>query len=157
MGADRLGVFTRAQCGGGFMIKSRYPSAIESSIVTGHAADSRTNTIYAQIPDGTQPAGPPYSYTSATAKLPTLSVMDADNFTHREKLYLPENITGRSVLSASAGTMYAISDSGLMVLPVGSMNKFRRKKGERSGTVRTLLGHDGDGRQVERVNAGQYL
>jgi proteasome-associated ATPase len=31
------------------------------------------------------------------------------------------------------------------------------KKGERIVYVRTLLGNDGDGRQVERVNAGQYL
>jgi proteasome-associated ATPase len=31
------------------------------------------------------------------------------------------------------------------------------KKGERIVYVRTLLGLDGDGRQVERVNAGQYL
>jgi proteasome-associated ATPase len=31
------------------------------------------------------------------------------------------------------------------------------KKGERIVYVRTLLGDDGDGRQVERVNAGQYL
>jgi len=31
------------------------------------------------------------------------------------------------------------------------------KKGERIVYVRTLLGSDGDGRQVERVNAGQYL
>jgi proteasome-associated ATPase len=31
------------------------------------------------------------------------------------------------------------------------------KKGERIVYVRTLLGHDGEGRQVERVNAGQYL
>jgi proteasome-associated ATPase len=31
------------------------------------------------------------------------------------------------------------------------------KKGERIVYVRTLLGEEGDGRQVERVNAGQYL
>jgi proteasome-associated ATPase len=31
------------------------------------------------------------------------------------------------------------------------------KKGERIVYVRTLLGLDGDGRQVERVSAGQYL
>jgi proteasome-associated ATPase len=31
------------------------------------------------------------------------------------------------------------------------------KKGERIVYVRTLLGQDGDGRQVDRVNAGQYL
>ena len=31
------------------------------------------------------------------------------------------------------------------------------KKGERIVYVRTMLGEDGDGRQVERVNAGQYL
>jgi uncharacterized protein (TIGR03437 family) len=119
-------VFTRAQCGGGYMIRSRFPQAVESKVVTGHAADSRNNTIYAQIPDGTQPVGPPYSYTSAAANLPILSIMDADNLTNREKVYIPENITGRSVLSANAAAMYAISDSGVMVLPVGSMNKYRR-------------------------------
>ena len=52
--------------------------------------------------------------------------MDADNLTNREKVYIPENITGRSVLGANAATMYAISDSGVMILPVGSMNKYRR-------------------------------
>ena len=31
------------------------------------------------------------------------------------------------------------------------------KKGERIVYVRTLLGSEGDGRQVERVSAGQYL
>ena len=31
------------------------------------------------------------------------------------------------------------------------------KKGERIVYVRTLLGLDGDGRQVERISAGQYL
>src|ERR671924_289355 len=31
------------------------------------------------------------------------------------------------------------------------------KKGERIVYVRTLLGDEGEGRQVERVNAGQYL
>jgi proteasome-associated ATPase len=31
------------------------------------------------------------------------------------------------------------------------------KKGERIVYARTLLGNDGEGRQVERVNAGQYL
>ena len=35
--------------------------------------------------------------------------------------------------------------------------KISGKKGERIVYVRTLLGHDGDGRQVERVSAGQYL
>ena len=35
--------------------------------------------------------------------------------------------------------------------------KISGKKGERIVYVRTLLGHEGDGRQVERVSAGQYL
>ena len=51
-------VFTRAQCGGGYMIRSRYPQAVESKVVTGHAADSKNNTIYAQIP-GSHAAGRP--------------------------------------------------------------------------------------------------
>ena len=52
--------------------------------------------------------------------------MDADNLTNRDKLYIPENMTGRAVLTASRGHVYAISDSGVMVLPVGSLNKVRR-------------------------------
>ena len=114
--------YTRSQCGGGFMVRSRHPEAITSPNVTGHAADSRNNVLYAQIADPNQPLGPPYT----AARSPYLSVMDADNLTVRERLLLAENLVGRAVLNRAASMMYAISDSGVTVLPVGTLNRARR-------------------------------
>lgn len=115
-------LYTRSQCGGGFMVRSRHPQAIASTNVTGHAADSRNNVMYAQIAEPTQPAGPPF----AAGKLPYFAIMDADNLTVRDKIQIAENMVGRAVLNRAASTMYAISDSGVLVLPVGSLNRTRR-------------------------------
>jgi DNA-binding beta-propeller fold protein YncE len=115
-------VYTRAQCGGGFMIRSRHPDAIQSANITGHAADSRNNILYAQVADPSQPAGPPF----AANKLPYFAVMDADNLTVRDKIQIAENMVGRALLNKGGTTMYAISDSGVMVLPVGSLSRARR-------------------------------
>ena len=124
-------VFMRAQCGGGFMIRSRYPTAVVSTNVTGHATDSKNGTIYAQIPDGNQPGTPPSNPTTPagqapSGKLPAFSILESDNLTQRDKIYLPENMTGRAVLNSANSMMYAISESGVMVLPVGSMGRASR-------------------------------
>jgi len=50
--------------------------------------------------------------------------MDVDNLTVRDKIYLPENLVGRAVLDSAGNNMYAISDSGVTVLPVGSLNHY---------------------------------
>lgn len=108
--------------GPNFMIRSRYPQAVAATNITGHAIDSANNILYAQIPDPNQPTAPPYT----SAKPPTLAIMDADNMTVRDKLILPESMTGRAVLNAAATVLYAVSDSGVMVLPVGSLNQNHR-------------------------------
>jgi len=131
--------FAPAQCGSGFMLASKWPQSMASTNVTGHAANAKngaTDTIYAQIFDPTQPSGPPYysatpspttsAGTASPAKLPTLSILDADNLTVRDKLYLPEDLVGRAVLDSAGNNMYAISDSGVTVLPVGSLNRYPR-------------------------------
>ena len=71
--------------------------------------DSGRGVVYAQIPEKTGDA-------------PVLRIHDIDNLTLREKIQLRENLTGKSVLSSDGNTMYAISDSGLTILPVGSLN-----------------------------------
>lgn len=125
-------LYAPAQCGDGFMVRSRYPQAVASTNVTGHAVNAKngvTDTIYGQIFDLSQPSGPPYYPSSLAAgavapKPPTLAVMDADNLTVRAKLYLPENLVGRALVDSANNFMYAISDSGITVLPVGSLNRF---------------------------------
>jgi uncharacterized protein (TIGR03437 family) len=77
--------------------------------------DSASNTIYAQMP-------PP----GTTSVAPVLQITDSDNLTIRAKLNLPENFAGKSVLSADGSTLYGVSDSGVMVLKVGSMAKAHR-------------------------------
>ena len=102
--------------------------------VGSHVIDSRSNTIYAQIPAGTpqttttpaQPSGSPQPTAGAFTGPALLGVYDADNLTLREQLQLPENLAGRSLLTSDRGVMYAISDSGVTVLPVGSLRQMHR-------------------------------
>jgi uncharacterized protein (TIGR03437 family) len=121
--------FAPSLCGDGFTLQSRYPKVVASTSVTGHALFG--NTIYAQIFDANQPSGPPYYPTSPAAsasstKLPALSIMDADNMTVRDRIALPENLVGRGLVDSAGNYMYAISDSGVTVLPVGLLNKYPR-------------------------------
>ena len=121
--------FGISQCNDGFVLTSRYPKALSSTNVTGHAQFG--NTIYGQIFDANQPSGPPYSPSSpaasaSSAKLPALSIMDADNLTVHDKVILPENLQGRALIDSVGNYMYAISDSGVSVLPIGLLSKYPR-------------------------------
>ena len=110
---------------------AQFPNSTTSAKIGGNAIDSTNGIVYAQIltaspqtttstipattPAPAQPAGPP-----------VLFIMDADNLTVRDTLSLPENIVGRSVLSSAADAMYAITDSGVTVLPVGKLRQYHR-------------------------------
>jgi uncharacterized protein (TIGR03437 family) len=110
---------------------AQFPNATQSSTVGGNAIDSNSGIIYAQILTQ-QPAnssGTPTTTPAAPAPStapPVLYRMDADNFTVREQLLLPENIVGHAILSSDNSIMYAVSDSGVLVLPVGSLNQYHR-------------------------------
>jgi uncharacterized protein (TIGR03437 family) len=87
--------------------------------------------IYAQIPDGsgsgatppgTTPVTPPGApLGSLPVPEPVLMMVDADNLTVHERIQLPENLAGRSVLNSKRDIMYSASDSGVLILPVGSL------------------------------------
>jgi uncharacterized protein (TIGR03437 family) len=77
------------------------------------AFDDSRGLLYAQIP-------------TVVGESPTLQILDADNLAFRQRLKLPENTKGRSVLTQDASILYAVSDSGVLVLPVGSLNKSPR-------------------------------
>ena len=106
-----------------------YPNAVASATVGGHAIDSNAGIMYIQIPKAltsSTSGSTSQGSTSPAAAAPVLQIVDADNFTVREQLYMPENITGRSVLNAAADVMYSVSDSGVMILPVGRINQAHR-------------------------------
>ncbi|MEI9811243.1 MAG: hypothetical protein WDO18_00585 [Acidobacteriota bacterium] len=79
----------------------------------GHLIDSARNLVYSEVP-------------ATIDDPPVLTVRDLDNLTLRQSLKLPEHIAGRSALSSDGNTMYASSDSGVMILPVGNLNSAPR-------------------------------
>jgi uncharacterized protein (TIGR03437 family) len=81
--------------------------------VGGHAIDSTHNVVYSQV-------------TQKQGEAPTLTVRDLDNLTIRETLLLPENLAGKTAVSHDGSVIYATSDSGLLVLPIGNLNKAPR-------------------------------
>jgi len=81
--------------------------------------DSSRSLIYAQIPPSGTPA-------TANPNPPLLMINDSDNLTVHDQLQLTENLTGKSLLTSDYSTVYGISDSGVMVLPVGNLNSFPR-------------------------------
>ena len=73
----------------------------------GHAWDVKRNLIYTQLPvpgDGA-----------------VLHILDTDNLTVRERLQIPEALMGRALMSTDGNTMYATSQSGVTIFPIGNL------------------------------------
>jgi hypothetical protein len=98
---------------------AQFPNSVTSPNIGGNAIDSRAGVIYAQILTASPLAGVP-------ASAPLLQVLDAENLLVRETFRIPENITGRMVLSGAGDQLYSVSDSGVMIFPVGRINQQRR-------------------------------
>lgn len=94
---------------------SQFPNPSGALNIGTTVIDSANNRIYAQIPAP-----------GATATAPVLQIVDSDNLTVRSQINLPENFVGKSALSADGSTLYGVSDSGVMVLPVGSLSQTHR-------------------------------
>jgi uncharacterized protein (TIGR03437 family) len=114
-----------------FEVQSRYPNVVTSTNVTGHVIDSKNGIIYGQIPDATTPQGPPYTSSSPTGTTavtgpPELLIMASDNLTVASRLLIQEDIVGRIILNSAGTSLYAISDSGVTVFPVGSLKQAHR-------------------------------
>jgi len=108
------GVFSRQG-----VLLAQFGGAAGTLAVGSHAIDSAAGIIYAQIPQASDAS-------AVTPAPPVLSIVDADNLTVRDVLRLPENMAGRALLNTAADTLYAVSDSGVLVLPVGSLAQSAR-------------------------------
>ncbi len=96
-----------------------------------HALDSARGILYAQVPEAgstatTSTSSGTTQQSDATTGLPFLMVVDADNLALRERLWLPENLAGKALLSSEGAYMYAVSESGLTILPVGALSRAPR-------------------------------
>ena len=90
-------------------ISSQFPYPLGDFRRGGHAWDVSRNVIYADIP-------------VSSTEAPVLHVVDTDNLTVRERIQLPQMMAGRSLFSSDRNTLYAASDGGVMVLPIGSLS-----------------------------------
>ncbi|MBZ5592186.1 MAG: hypothetical protein LAP39_08115 [Acidobacteriia bacterium] len=113
-----------------FVSLAEFPYPTGKFNVGSHAIDSPRGLVYADVPTG------------VAGETPVLHIMDADNLTVRERLQLRENLAGKSLLSSDDQVMYSISDSGVMMLPVGSLSKAHRVMGGVEDIVFTGSGCD---------------
>ena len=142
---------------GGLHDMAQFPNSVTSLNVGAAAVDSSSGTIYAQIvtlapgsgstatsgsgsSSGSQSStGSSSSSSSSAAGVPVgpplLSILDADNLTVRNSILIPENLTGRAVLSSAADVLYVISDSGVTVFPVGKLNQAHQVTASQSDLV----------------------
>jgi uncharacterized protein (TIGR03437 family) len=111
---------------------AQFPNSVTSTLIGGVAVDSKNGIIYAQIltaSSQTSSSASPTTTPAATtpsATPPVLSLLAADNLTVQDTLSLPENIVGRAVLSSAGDVLYALTESGVTVLPVGKLNQYHR-------------------------------
>src|ERR1039457_3524965 len=102
---------------------AQYPNSISSTNIGGAAVDSKAGIMYAQIITAASAGS---TSGAAASTVPLLNILDAENLLVQQSFSIPENITGRMTLSADAGLLYTVSDSGVMIFPVGRLNQQHR-------------------------------
>ena len=77
-------------------------------------------------PDGSNVYGAfnfaPVQVPAAKANVTRLLYNDPDNLLIKLGLQIPENLSGRMVINNAGDTIYALSESGFVILPVGQVN-----------------------------------
>jgi uncharacterized protein (TIGR03437 family) len=105
------------------LVMAQFPNASGRYNIGGMAYDWKRNVLYTQVapaPDKERISG------AALPDPPLLNVMDADNMALREQIRLPRYLAGKSVFSPDMNWLYAISDSGMLVLSLEEMERAPR-------------------------------
>ncbi|MFN0106681.1 MAG: hypothetical protein ACKV2U_31875 [Bryobacteraceae bacterium] len=99
---------------------AQFPDPAGVLNIGSHVFDTQRNLVYAQMTKtGASTVG-------GATEIPQLQILDPENLTVLERLNLPENLSGRSLLSGDGATMYAVSESGVTVLPIGTFSEHAR-------------------------------
>lgn len=93
---------------------NQLPNAEGTFNVGTHVFDHVRGRIYAQYREASQT-----TQQNTTPPPANLLVLDADNLAVRERLLVPENFSGKSIVNSDASLMYGISDSGILIIPLG--------------------------------------
>lgn len=98
---------------------AQFPDAEGVLNVGSHAIDSSKGLVYAQVRQAAEEE-------QEGAVAPILQILRDDNLQVIERIQLSENLAGKSLLSSNGSVMYSISDSGVLVLPIGDLNSLPR-------------------------------
>jgi uncharacterized protein (TIGR03437 family) len=103
-------------------LRAQFPNIRGAWALGGHAYDFRRNVIYAQVP---------ILNNTATSAPPVLHLLDTDNLTVRKIVNLPNPIAGRSVFSADLNYLFAVAESGVLVLPLEDLDTLPQIEADR--------------------------
>ncbi|MCS6952320.1 MAG: hypothetical protein NZM33_05615 [Bryobacteraceae bacterium] len=125
------------------VVRAQFPYPLGDLHRGGHGWEERRGLIYAHLP-------------AAADEPPVLTVFEADNLTVRERLQLREGLSGRVVFSSDGSTLYAASDSGVTILPLGSLSQAHRVVANREDVLFRVRGCDWRPmvEELELVNPG---
>ena len=98
-------------------VRAQVPNVLGRFALGGHAYDWKRNRIYVQIP---------VLENNATSAPPVLHVMDPHNLAVQEILQLPNPVAGRMVFSPDLNRIFAVSESGVLVLDLEQTGKAPR-------------------------------
>jgi len=101
-------------------LKAQIPNSTGKYSEGGHAFDSLRNVVYAQAP-----AAAPNGAT-AVKQEPLLHIMNPENLAVAEVLRLPAALGGKALLNAAKSTLYAISQNGVLIIPLASLSQAPR-------------------------------
>jgi len=130
------GLFLRGE-----ILLAQFRNATGSFNTGGLALDSTRGpygTVYAQYDQAASGGSTPKRQSvraAAPAGPPVLLITDADNLTVRERLNLQEHLGGKAVLNSDGSVMYAVSDSGVTILPVGALAQHPRVRAQQEDVV----------------------
>jgi uncharacterized protein (TIGR03437 family) len=105
---------------------AQFPEANGALEVGSHGFDSKRGLIYSEVP---------VAGGLANSQPPMLQIVDYDNLRVREKVRLAEHLAGKAVMTSDYDSMYAISDSGITILPVRNLNVTPRVAASRPDLV----------------------
>ncbi len=91
---------------------AQFPDPAGVLNIGSHVFDSQRNLIYAQM-----------TKTGVATEAPQLQILDAENLAVLERLSLPENLSGRSLMSGDGNTMFSVSESGVTIIPIGQLQE----------------------------------
>ncbi|MCC6362901.1 MAG: hypothetical protein IT165_05215 [Bryobacterales bacterium] len=101
---------------------SQFPGASGTFNIGTHVFDNTRGRLYAQFSATAQNN----SSSQQTAAPPVLQVLDADNLAVLDQLNLPENFAGKSIINSDSSMLFGISDSGILMIPIGNLDSMPR-------------------------------